>query len=115
LVQAEDRVEHREPEDHDARAELLQRDDADDRGADEDELHQVAVLTQERVPRGLLRGLREPVRPHLGPPSLDLARSEALLRIDAEPLARLARRQSVPRDHVPARDLRRHDRRRHLE
>ena len=62
LVQAEDRVEHGQADDHDPGAELLQRDDADDRGADEDELHQVAVLAQERPPAGLRLRLVELVR-----------------------------------------------------
>ena len=42
--------------------ELLQRDDADDRGAEQHELHQVAVLAEERLPAGLLLRLRELVR-----------------------------------------------------
>ncbi len=65
LVQAEDRVQDGEPEDDDPRRELLEGGDAHDRGADEHELHEVAVLAQERVPCGFLRGLRQLVRPHL--------------------------------------------------
>ena len=42
--------------------ELLQRDDADDRRAEQDELHQVAVLAQERPPARLLLRLGELVR-----------------------------------------------------
>ena len=52
--------------------ELLQRDDADDRGAEQDELHQVAVLAQERPPARLLLRLRELVRADLRPTPLDL-------------------------------------------
>ena len=62
LVQAEHRVEHGQADDDDAGRELLQRDDADDRGAEQDELHQVAVLAQKRLPAGLLLRLRELVR-----------------------------------------------------
>ena len=62
LVQAEDRVEHGQADDHDPGRELLQRDDADDRGAEQDELHQVAVLAEERPPARLLLRLGELVR-----------------------------------------------------
>jgi len=114
LVEAEDGVEDGEPEDHDPGAEVLQRGDADDRGADEDKLHQVAVLAQERVPCRLLRGLRQLVRPHLTAPPLDLGRGEPLQRVDAEPLAHLLGGQPVPGDNLPAGALGRRERR-HLE
>ena len=52
--------------------ELLQGDDADDRRADQHELHQVPVLAQERLPARLLRRLRELVRPDLRAPPLHL-------------------------------------------
>ena len=74
LVQAHHRVQHRQPDDHEPGGELLERDDADDRGPDEHELHQVAVLAQERLPAGLLRRLGELVRPVPRAPALDLAR-----------------------------------------
>ena len=80
LVQAEDRVEHGQADDHDAGRPLLQRDDADDRGAEQDELHQVAVLAEERLPARLLLPLRELVRPDLGAAPLDLGRVEARAR-----------------------------------
>ena len=44
LVQAEDRVDDGDAENREPSPELLERDDAHDRRADEDELHQVAVL-----------------------------------------------------------------------
>ena len=96
LVQAKDRVEHGQAEDHEAGRELLQRNDADDRGAEQDELHQVAVLAQKRLPAGLLLRLRELVRAYLltAPPDLD--RLEPMPRVDAELLARPLRRQTVP-------------------
>ena len=65
--------EHGQAEDHEPRRELLQRDDADGRGAEQDELHQVPVLAQERLPAWLLLRLRELVRADLltAPPDLD--------------------------------------------
>jgi hypothetical protein len=83
LVQAEDRVEHRQAEDREAGRELLQGDDADDRRTEQDVLHEVAVLAQERVPAGLLRRLRKLVRPVLRAPLLDLGRVEAGRGVDA--------------------------------
>ena len=62
LIEAEDRVEHGQADDHDAGGELLEGDDADDRGAEQDELHQVAVLAQKRLPAWLRLRLRELVR-----------------------------------------------------
>jgi len=101
LVQAEDRVQDGEPENHDPGAPLLERGDAHDRGAHEDELHQVAVLAEECVPAGLGRRLHQLVRPYLGAAPLYLARGEALSRVDAEPLARLVDGEPVPGDDVP--------------
>ena len=104
-----------QPEDHEPGAELLQGDDADDRRADQHELHQVAVLAQEGVPAGLLLRLGELVRPHLRAAALDLGGVEPVLRVDPEPGARLLGRQPVPGDHVPARPLGRRGCRRHRE
>ena len=75
--------------------ELLQRDDADDRGAEQDELHQVAVLPEERLPARLLLRLRELVRADLRPSPLDLGGVETGPRIDLEPGACLLRGQTV--------------------
>jgi hypothetical protein len=96
LVQAEDRVEHRQAEDCETGRELLQRDDADDRGAEQDVLHEVAVLAKERVPAGLLRRLRELVRPVLRAPLLDVGRVEPGRRVDAELRARFLGGPPVP-------------------
>ena len=74
---------------------LLERDDADDRGAEQDELHQVAVLAQERLPARLLLRLRELVRADLRPAPLDLGGVETGPRIDLEPGACLVRGQTV--------------------
>jgi hypothetical protein len=74
LVQPEDRVHHRQGEDDDAGAELLQGRHADDRRAHEDELHQVAVLAQESPPTGLLLSLGELVRAELRAPPFDVPR-----------------------------------------
>ena len=106
LVQAEHGVEHRQADDHDARRELLQRDDADDRGAEQDELHQVAVLAQERSPAGLLLRLRELVRADLRAAPLDLGGVEPERDLDPESLTRLFRREAVPRDCLVSRVIR---------
>ena len=62
----------------------------------EDELHQVAVLAQKRLPAGLLLRLRELVRADLLAPPLDLGGLEPAPRVDAELRAGLLRRQTVP-------------------
>ena len=92
LVQAEDRVQHGQAEDHDARANSCSATMLTIAAPSEDELHQVAVLAQERLPAGLLLRLGELVRPDLRAPPLDLAGVEARARVDAEPRARLLRR-----------------------
>ena len=94
LVQAEDRVEHGQAEDHEAGGELLQGDDADDRGAEQDELHQVAVLAQERLPAGLLPRLR---RACSGRPAHGAARPPP-------PRARAAGRRRAARTPPPPSD-----------
>ena len=83
--------------------EVLQGDDADDRGAEQDELHQVAVLAQERSPAGLLLRLRELVRADLRAPPLDLGGVEPERDLDPEPLTRLFGREAVPRDCLVSR------------
>ena len=97
LVQAQDRVQHRDAEDREPRAELLKGDHADDRRPDEDELHQVAVLAQERVPARLLRLLGQLVRPVLRAALLDLAGVEPGLRGRLSSWAQhVLRREAVP-------------------
>ena len=108
LVQAEDGVEHRQADDHDPGRPLLERDDADDRCAEQHELHEVAVLAEERVPAGLLLPLRELVRPDLGAAPVDLGRIEARTGIHAELCQRVRRGQSVPVCVSPAVDDCRH-------
>ena len=103
LVQAENGVEHGQPEDRDPRGELLERDHAHDRGADEDELHQVAVLAQERVPARLLLGLRELVRAVLRAPPLDVVGIETPGGVDLELRADVVGLHPMPRDRVPNR------------
>src|SRR5262249_4193798 len=92
------RVEDGQPDDRDPRAELLQRSHADDRSTEEDELHQVAVLAQERVPARLRLRLGKLVRADLGAPLLHFGRVEPGLRVDAELRADLLGGQVVPRD-----------------
>ncbi len=70
--------------------------DADDGGADEDELHQVAVLAQKRLPAWLLLRLRELVRADLLTTPIDLGSLEPARRVDAELRARFLRRHAVP-------------------
>ena len=96
LVQAKDGIEHGQTEDHETRRELLQRNDADDRGAKQHELHQVAVLAQKRLPPGLLLRLGELIRAYPLTAAPDLDRLESMPRVDAELLARPLRRQTVP-------------------
>jgi hypothetical protein len=100
LVEAEDRVQDGQGEDHDARRPLLQGDDADDRGAEEHELHEVAVLAQERVPARLRLGLGELVRPDLRAAAPDLGVVEARRGVDVEARARLVGGERVPRGLV---------------
>ena len=71
LIQAQDGIEDGQPDDDEAGSELLEGDHADDRRAEQDELHQVAVLAQERPPAGLLLRFGELVRAELLAPPLD--------------------------------------------
>ena len=72
LVQAHHRVEDGQPDHDQPGRHVLQRDDADHRGAEQHELHQVAVLAQERLPTRLLGLLGQPVRPVLAGAAIDL-------------------------------------------
>ncbi len=62
LVHPEEGVEQRQPDQQDARRELVGQEQADPAGDEQDDLHRVAVLPQERLPGRLLRRLRELVR-----------------------------------------------------
>ena len=103
---------HRQADDHHAGRELLERDDADDRGAEQDELHEVAVLAQERSPARLLLRLLELVRPEPLAPPLYLGGVEARGRIDAELVACLLRCEGVPGSRAPKSGQVSHDARR---
>jgi hypothetical protein len=72
LVEPHQGVEDREAQHHEAGRDVLEGDDADDGRPDEHELHQVAVLAQERLPAGFLRLLGQLVRPVAGPPLVHL-------------------------------------------
>ena len=97
LVQAHHRVEDRQAEDDQAGRDVLQGDDADHRRADEHQLHQVAVLAQERLPAGLLGLLGQLVRPVPLPPLEHLGGAQADGRIDVQPATRVSGVELVPR------------------
>ena len=78
------------------------------RGADEHELHEVAVLTQERLPRRFGRLLGELVRPVLRPSLGDLARAQPDGGVDVEAPAHLVARQVVPEHGLIVGGRRRH-------
>ncbi len=113
LIQAENRVGHRQAEDDEPGAELLKGDDADDRGAHEDELHQVAVLAHERVPTGLLVPLGEPVGAVRLAPPVDLVRVEPASEVDVELRAGFLHGHPMPRQ-APARGVGAHCQLRHV-
>ena len=70
-----------------------------DRGAEQHELHEVAVLAQERLPGRFLRLLGELVRPVLrSRRAFTSAVAEPDRGVDREPLARLLDREGVPLD-----------------
>ena len=96
LVQAQHRIQHGQADDDEARGELLQGNHADDGGAEEDELHQVAVLAQKCLPARLLLRLRELVRADPLTAPLDLGGLEPARRVDTELRARFLRGKRVP-------------------
>jgi hypothetical protein len=96
LVEPEHGVEDGQPEDREPGRELLERDDADDRRAEQDVLHEVAVLAQERVPARLLLGLGELVRPVLREPLLNLGSVEPGGWLDPEMRGDVVSRRAVP-------------------
>jgi hypothetical protein len=63
LAEAERRVEQGQQQDHDPGAVLLDRVDRDHAGGQQDDLHRVLVLAQERAPARLGLRLGEAVRP----------------------------------------------------
>ena len=74
LVQPHNRVQHREADHDQSGRHLLQRDDADDCRSDQHQLHEVLVLTQERLPGRLFGLFRELVRPVPRAPGFHLRR-----------------------------------------
>ena len=83
LVQAQDRVQHGQADDHDAGRPLLGATMLTIAAPSRTSLHQVAVLPRERSPARLLLRLGELVRPVLRPASLDLGGVEPGPRVDA--------------------------------
>ena len=96
LVQPHEGVDDRQAEHHQPGRHVLDGDDADDRGPDQHQLHQVAVLAQERLPGGLLGLLGQPVRT-VALSTLDhLGRAQPGSGIDVQSLAGLLRGEPVP-------------------
>ncbi len=81
LGHAHGRVEHGQPDEHQAGGVLLHGPDADDAGHQQDDLHEVLVLAQEDLPAGLLLAFRELVRAVLVTPGGDLAGRETGLGV----------------------------------
>ena len=92
LAQAEHGVEDGEPEQHEGRARLAGHDLVHDRGAHEDDLHQVLVLAQEGVQRRLLRLAGEHVGAVPGLAFADLARGQPYRRCRRRATGRFRRR-----------------------
>src|SRR6185437_9165572 len=96
--------------------ELVYRPDAAETGDEQDYLHRVPVLTQERVPARLRLRLGELVRTVLPDPFCRLRRRQALAWVDAECPGDLWTREHVPwlpvdgRTSVRPERLRRHGR-----
>ena len=94
-MQAEDRVEEGEQDQDDAGLPLLQA-EAHQAGPQQDELHQVGVLADERAPPGLgLPGI-ERVGPEPFDPSGGLGRGQAVLPVHPLRLQHLIGPQRVP-------------------
>jgi len=70
----------------------------DERRHQQDDLHQVFVLTQERLPSRLLFLIRQMIRAILLQALLHLSRAQAPGRIDLEPVGDFRRRKRVPLD-----------------
>ena len=67
-------------DEHDAGRDLVREEEAEDARDQQDDLHRVLVLAQERLPARLLRRVGEVVRSVLGAAGLDLGGREALRR-----------------------------------
>ena len=97
LPQAHDRVEQRQQDQQEARAELPERVQAADAGRKQHDLHRVAVLAEERVPAGLglARGELVQAKP-LGPGG-HLSRAQATLPVCPFEAEDLVGAERVPR------------------
>ena len=96
LLQAEERVEDGEEEDDDAGPVLVQRPDAPDADDEQDDLHHVAVLAEERAPVRLRLRLVELVRAVQLQPRRGLDRGEPLRRVHLERREHLVGVEGVP-------------------
>ena len=95
LVVAEPGVEERQQDEADAR-DVLADQQADDRRADEHDLHVLPVLLEEALPDRHGLRLGQGVRAVLLEPLRRLGRRQAAGRIDLQPARDLLRRQGVP-------------------
>jgi hypothetical protein len=96
LAEPHDGVEHSQGEHDEPGRHVLEGHDADHGRPDQHQLHQVPVLAEEGVPRGLLGLLGQLVGPVAGPALDHLGVVEAHRRVDAQPPAGLVGRQPVP-------------------
>ena len=96
LVEAHRGVEQGQGDEDDAGRDLVRDEEAEDAGREQDDLHRVLVLAQERLPAGLLGGFGELVRPVLGPARLGLGVRQPSLGGDA-----LALQGGVGGERVP--------------
>ena len=96
LVQAHRGVEQRQADEHDAGGDLAGQEQAEHAGRQQDDLHRVAVLAQERLPARLLRRLGELVRAVLGSTRVCLGLRQSALERHALPLERGLWREGVP-------------------
>ncbi len=97
LLQAFDRVEQRQQDQQQARAELLERIEAAETGGEQHELHRVLVLAEESVPAGLGLAPGERVRTEPLGPRGRLRRTETTLRVHPFGVQDLIGAERVPR------------------
>ncbi len=88
-------VEEGQPEQQ-RRGGLLVDHEADDRRAEQQQLHEVAVLGEEHAPRGDLGGLVELVRAVLGPPTGGLVGVQPTRCVDVESVEHVVGGEGVP-------------------
>ena len=97
LVEAHRRVEQRQDDEDDGGLQLVREEQAHDARDEQDDLHRIAVLAQERLPARLLGAFVESVEPVTGPSRLDLGRGQARCGVDVLRPQRRVYRQRVPR------------------